>query len=68
MNVDWSHLIWQGRWQGLVIVWHSIVTDVQTIWWFWPLLVGLLLMTGRKGLLRLAAYVARVFIHTHLPS
>ena len=65
MNVDWMHLIWQGRWEALVMIWNAIATDVQTIWWFGPLLVILLILAGRKGIVRLTSYVARVFIHTH---
>jgi hypothetical protein len=68
MNVDWSHLLWQGRLEGLVLLWNATVTDVQTIWWFGPLLIVLIIAAGRKGIVRLGAYVLKVFIHTHGPS
>lgn len=65
MDINWVHLIWQGRWEALVMIWHAIVTDVQSIWWFGPLLIVILIAAGRKGIVRLVSYVARVFIHTH---
>ena len=68
MNIDWSQVMWQGRWEALVIIWNAIVTDVQSIWWFGPLLLLLLITASRKGLLRLGAYVLKVFVHTHGPS
>lgn len=68
MNIDWVHIMWQGRWEALVMVWSAVVTDVRSIWWFGPLLLLLLVAAGRKGLLRLAAYAAKVFVHTHSPS
>jgi hypothetical protein len=68
MNIDWSHLIWQGRWDGLVIMWNAILADARTIWWFGPLMLILLVTAGRKGLTRLVSYVLRVFVHTHSPS
>ena len=68
MNVDWAHMLWQGRWEGLVLVWNAIWTDVHTLWWFGPLLIVLVIAAGRKGILRLGAYVAKVFLHTHWRS
>lgn len=65
MNIDWLHLMWQGRWDGLVMIGHALVTDVQTIWWFGPLLLVIVIAAGRKGVLRLASYVLKVFVHTH---
>lgn len=65
MNIDWSQLMWQGRWDGLVLIWNAIVTDVLTIWWFGPLLLILLFAAGRKGIFRLVSYVARAFMHSH---
>ena len=68
MNIDWSHLMWQGRWDGLVMLWHGVMIDVQTIWWFGPVLVLLLIVGGRKGIIRLISYVVGVFLHAHKPS
>jgi hypothetical protein len=68
MNIDWSHMIWQGRWDALVLFWNAAVTDATTIWWFGPLLLILLISAGRKKLVRLMSYVVRVFAHTHTPS
>lgn len=68
MDIEWSHLLWQGRWDGLVMLWQAIIADVQTFWWFGPFLVVLIVAAGRKGLVRLIAYVAKVFVHTHGPS
>lgn len=68
MDIEWSHLLWQGRWDGLVMLWQAIIADVQTFWWFGPLLVVLIVAAGRKGVVRLVAYLAKVFVHTHGPS
>ena len=68
VNVDWLHLIWQGRWDALVMIWHAIITDSLTFWWFGPLMLLMIIAIGRKGLLRLASQIARVWIHTHDPS
>ncbi len=68
MNIDWIHLMWQGRWEALVMIWNAIVTDIQTIWWFGPLLIVLMIAAGRKGIVRLASYIVRVLIHTHSAS
>lgn len=67
MNIDWSHLIWEGRWQGLVIIWHAVVTDVRTLWWFGPLLVLGVVTAGKKRIFRFVKAAASVFIHTHGP-
>lgn len=68
MNIDWSHLFWQGRWDALVLIWNAIMADVMTYWWFGPLVLVLLATVGRKQFRRLASYMARVFVHTHAPS
>ena len=65
MTIDWVHMMWEGRWQALVMIWNAVVTDVRSIWWFGPLLLLLLVAAGRKGLPRLAAYVVKVLVHTH---
>lgn len=68
MNIDWSHVLWQGRWEGLVLLFNAVVLDARTIWWFGPLVVLLLVFAGRKGIVRLIAYVAKVFVHSHSSS
>jgi hypothetical protein len=45
-----------------------ILSDVRTLWWFGPLLALVALGIGRKGMFRLAKYVASVFMHTHTLS
>ncbi len=65
MNFDWSELVRQGRWDALAIIWNAIVVNVTAYWWFGPLLIVLLVTAGRRGILRLIAYVARAFVHTH---
>ncbi|MDR6907787.1 hypothetical protein J2X63_003495 [Agromyces sp. 3263] len=65
MDIDWSQLVWQGRWTALEIFWNAILLNIATQWWFAPLLVMLVLAAGWKAVLRLVAYVARVFAHTH---
>ena len=68
MNVDWIHLFWQGRWDALVMIWHALVTDALKFWWFGPLMLVLLIAMGRKGLLKLASQIVRVWVHAHGPS
>ncbi len=68
MNIDWLHLLQQGRWDALVMLWHGVLIDAQTYWWFGPLLIVIAIVIGRKGLLRLLSYVAKVFVHTHNAS
>lgn len=65
MNIDWIHVIWEGRWQAIVLFTHGILYDLRTFWWFGPLLVVCALGLGKKGIFRLAKYVANVFLHTH---
>ena len=65
MNLDWSHVIWEGRWEALVILWRAILIDVRTVWWFGPLLLVMIATAKRKKLLRFATYVGRVFFQTH---
>lgn len=67
MNIDWSHVMWQGRWDAVVTIWNAIVTDVSTVWWFGPLVLVLLITAGRKKLLHLGLYLAKAFVHTHGP-
>jgi len=68
MNIDWMHLLWQGRWEALVLIWNGVVTDVEKIWWFGPLMVLVLVVVGRRAIVRLVAYIARVFVHAHSGS
>jgi hypothetical protein len=67
VNIDWSHLIWEGRWQALVIYWHALVTDARTLWWFGPLMVLVVVTAGKKRVLRVVKAVAGVFFRTHGP-
>lgn len=65
MEINWSELIWQGRLDGLGILWDAILINVATYWWFGPLMGLLIVAAGWKGVTKLAAYIARVFAHTH---
>ena len=56
------------RLAGRVLIAHGILSDVRTLWWFGPLLALVALGIGRKGMFRLAKYVASVFMHTHTLS
>lgn len=66
MEIDWIQLLWDGRWTALEMFGHALWVNVQTHWWFAPLLLVILISAGWKGIARLTAYVARVFWHTHL--
>lgn len=68
--MDWSWLphAWSvARWEAWVKLGQAVWTDVLTYWWFGPLLLVLLVRTGRKKLLRLASKVpkapARELLH-----
>jgi hypothetical protein len=63
--IDWTHVIWEGRWQALGIFAHAILTALRTTWWSWLVLVVVACSLGKKGIFRLSKYVARVFFHTH---
>ena len=68
MTFDWSRFLWQGRWDGLLLLFNVVVLDARTIWWFGPLVVLLFFFAGRKVIARLIAYVANVFVHSHSSS
>ena len=61
---DWSQfrdLMWEGRWDALVMIFNALVTNVTTYWWFGPLLLVIFLTMTRKAWLRLLRYVGVTF-------
>lgn len=68
VDIDWSHLIWQARWSGLETLWAAVLVNASTYWWFGPLVVVMLVKSGRRGIIRLLSYVGRVFVRAHSGS
>lgn len=66
--MDWGWLghAWSvARWEAWVIFGQAVWTDIQTYWWFGPLLVLVLATAGRKKLLRLAGKVLGAYVSSH---
>lgn len=65
---DWAQLrdlMWEGRWDGIVLLWQALVTNVVTHWWFGPLLALMCITASRRAWWRLFKYVGSVFVRTH---
>lgn len=65
---DWSQLrdlIWQGRWDALVMFGQAIMTNIATHWWFGPLLVIIGVTASRRAWLRLIRYIGITFARSH---
>lgn len=63
--VDWSQvrdLIWEARWDAIVMVGRALWVDIVSFWWFGPLLLIVLLAAGRKAWLRLIRFVGVTFV------
>ena len=61
---DWSQLrdlMWEGRWDALVMVFNALATNVTPYWWFGPLLVLISVTASRRAWLRLLRYVGVTF-------
>ena len=55
-----------ARWDAIVMLWNSFLTAAQANWWLWLVAVAYVLVLGRKGLLRLAAYVGGGFVRSEM--
>ncbi len=55
-------LVWEGRWDGVVMLAQGIWSNVLTHWWFGPLLAVLILTASSKALLRMAKFVGLAYI------
>ena len=63
--IDWSSLrdqIWEARWDSLVMLAQALWVNVLATWWFGPLLLLVVVLMGRKALLRLARFVGGTFL------
>lgn len=63
--IDWSQLrdmMWEARWDGLVIIGQALWTNVLTHWWFGPLLLLIIATLSRKAWMRLARYIGTTFV------
>lgn len=65
---DWSQLrdlMWEVRWDGVVMFGQAIMTNVATYWWFGPMLVLIAVTASRRAWLRLIRYVGITFVRSH---
>ena len=65
---DWSQLrdlMWEARWDGIVMLGQALMTNIATHWWFGPLLVVIALSASRRAWLRLIRYVGMTFARSH---
>lgn len=63
--LDWSQLrdlMWEARWDGLVVLAQAIWSNVLMHWWFGPLLAVLVITASRRAWLRLTRYVGVAFV------
>ena len=68
---DWSQLrdlMWEGRWDALVMIFNALVTNVTTYWWFGPLLLLIAVTASRRAWLRLIRYIGITFARSHAGS
>lgn len=62
--IDWSqlrNLMWEGRWDALVMFYQAVVTNVNAHWWFGPLLLSILVTTTARAWIRILRYVGSAF-------
>jgi hypothetical protein len=58
--LDWSQLrdlMWEARWDGLVVLAQALWSNVLTHWWFGPLLMAIALTATRRAWIGLLRYV-----------
>jgi len=68
---DWSQLrelIWEARWEALVMFARAIVSAVAAHWWFGPLLLLVGATASRRAWLRLVRYIGLAFARSHSGS
>jgi hypothetical protein len=49
MDIDWSQLRREGRWNALAMIWNAILMNVAGHWWFGPLVLVLLRPEGKAS-------------------
>lgn len=63
--LDWlwlRDLIWEARWDGLVILAQAVWDTVMAHWWFGPLLIVIAVTCTRRAWVRLIRHVGITFI------
>jgi len=66
IDFGWLWDTWkQARWDALVLIWESIITDVIRYPWFALVLAVLVGGMGWKGVLRLARHVGGTYWSSH---
>lgn len=63
--LDWTQLrdlLWEARWDGVVVLAQAIWTNVLTHWWFGPLLLVIAVTGTRKSWLRLLRYMGTAYV------
>lgn len=59
---DLRELIWEARWDGVVMLAHALWAAVLANWWMGPLLVAVLVGSGAKGISRLVRYIGISYV------
>lgn len=63
--IDWSQLrdmMWEARWDGLVMIAQAAWKTAIAHWWFGVLFLAILLRLCRRAWMRLIRYVGITFI------
>lgn len=61
-------LVWEGRWDGIVMIWNALATNVMTYWWFGPLLLLIVVGSSGKAWMKLTRYVGLAYFRGHVNS
>lgn len=61
-SLDLRDLIWEGRWDGIVMFAQALWTSVLTYWWVGPILVVIALTATRRAWLGLIRYVGMSWV------
>lgn len=65
---DWSQfrdLMWEARWDAVVMFAQGMMTNIATYWWFGPLLLFIGVTASRRAWLRLIRYIGMTFARSH---
>jgi hypothetical protein len=65
---DWSQfrdLLWEARWDAVVMLGQAILNNIVTYWWFGPLLLVIAITATRRAWLRLLRFIGVPFLRSH---
>jgi len=69
--IDWTQfrdLIWEGRWEAIVMMRDAMATNIMTHWWFGPILLVIAAIASRKAWLKLIRYVGLAYFRGQVNS